>query len=670
MVNVPDSHWWLLGGAAGANIAKAWELAQGQGVTVGMIDGPVNAAHVDLFAAMTGSQAGIGIALSDSASADHGTQVAGIIVGRGDNLAGGIGSAPAAQIAASILALHAPINPSELAALISTQADVDVSNNSWGVPQAFADSFLQNAYRPVALALTQAVTTGRDGLGTVFVFAAGNGRLMIDGVNRGDDVNFHNLASSRHAIAVGATDATGGAAFFSSPGASLLLSAPGQGLITASGQGDGTAMVSGTSFAAPLVSATIALMLQVNPNLGYRDVQDILAISARPSTGPTAATNGATMVNGGGFVFDRSVGFGRLDADAAVRLARHWTAQSTAANERQLGADLDSTPTSDGDISVFSAHIAQGAAFNLDAVELTLTLVDPNLRNLRIEVISPDGTRSLITENMVPAGGRTNLNFAFTSVAHRGEDVAGTWRLELSHPGGNPGMLVSAAKLDFFGDFDQANDTQYITRAFGHQARQDASRLALVDDDGGQDVLNCAATGQGITVDLLQEQGQIRGHVVQIVGFETVIGSAKADRISGDGQANRLIGDDGDDRVSGRAGADLVCGNSGSDRLMGGAGADTLDGGADGDWLCGGAGADQFVFALGTGPSALDRIVDFTPGVDQIILHGTQGAGEMRADGKTGILYFDPDGEGTQPEFAVVRLNTGLLVTADDVMLL
>ena len=49
------------------------------------------------------------------------------------------------------------------------------------------------------------------------------------------------------------------------------------------------------------------------------------------------STNGVGNFNGGGLVFDRNMGFGTLDAEAAVKLAHHWTQQSTAANEDHLG---------------------------------------------------------------------------------------------------------------------------------------------------------------------------------------------------------------------------------------------------------------------------------------------------------------------------------------------
>jgi subtilisin family serine protease len=70
------------------------------------------------------------------------------------------------------------------------------------------------------------------------------------------------------------------------------------------GSGDYVTM-SGTSYSAPTVAGVIALMLQANPNLGFRDAQEILAYSAK-LTDPTntgRAYNGAHDWNGGGLHF-------------------------------------------------------------------------------------------------------------------------------------------------------------------------------------------------------------------------------------------------------------------------------------------------------------------------------------------------------------------------------
>lgn len=70
-----------------------------------------------------------------------------------------------------------------------------------------------------------------------------------------------------------------------------------------------------------MVSGVIALMLEVNPSLSYRDIMHILVESADqvdPSD-PEWKSNGANKL------VNHSYGFGLVDADRAVAMAMTWT---------------------------------------------------------------------------------------------------------------------------------------------------------------------------------------------------------------------------------------------------------------------------------------------------------------------------------------------------------
>src|SRR6185437_1692059 len=114
----------------------------------------------------------------------------------------------------------------------------------------------------------------------------------------------------------------------------------------------------------------IALMLQANPDLGFRDVQEILALTARNSDPGNASwqTNGAHDWNGGGMHFSEDYGFGLVDATAAVRLAESWIKQSTYADmSSETVAHTDNAAIPDGAGSLQS-HITLGSALLLDRV--------------------------------------------------------------------------------------------------------------------------------------------------------------------------------------------------------------------------------------------------------------------------------------------------------------
>ncbi|GIV59198.1 MAG: hypothetical protein KatS3mg043_0287 [Rhodothermaceae bacterium] len=110
-------------------------------------------------------------------------------------------------------------------------------------------------------------------------------------------------------IAVGAVDANGVRAFFSSVGPTADgrikpdVAALGMEVhLAASDTGYGLSQ--GTSFSAPMVAGIVALLLQVNPDLDPATVRDILRSTASRAGNP-----------------DNTLGWGLVDADAAVALA-------------------------------------------------------------------------------------------------------------------------------------------------------------------------------------------------------------------------------------------------------------------------------------------------------------------------------------------------------------
>ncbi len=102
----------------------------GGGVTIGLIDSRVSFAHVDRLARSLGS----GPALTEFAMVgatggnDHRTQIASLIVGRGENSVGGVAAAPDALVIASILTANHPLDLDELAALLRGRAAFAVSH--------------------------------------------------------------------------------------------------------------------------------------------------------------------------------------------------------------------------------------------------------------------------------------------------------------------------------------------------------------------------------------------------------------------------------------------------------------------------------------------------------------------------------------------------------------
>jgi Ca2+-binding RTX toxin-like protein len=115
-----------------------------------------------------------------------------------------------------------------------------------------------------------------------------------------------------------------------------------------------------------------------------------------------------------------------------------------------------------------------------------------------------------------------------------------------------------------------------------------------LDGGEGEDTANFGRIGRPVAVDLKEGTATGQG-TTTLVSIEHVIGSPRADVISGDGNRNILDGGDGKDEIRGQAGRDQVIGGLGNDRLFGGADRDTLDGGKGKDQLNGGKGRDTCI---------------------------------------------------------------------------
>ena len=593
--------WHLSANYAGSSdFINAWSQENAPGVVIGVVDEGVNYRHVDLQAAYNTTldydprDGGESDAAPDTAAQHHGTNVAGLLIGDINNRIGTVGGAQGSTITGTYLRFGTLFDLSELEGVIARQKNFDVSNNSWGFTQAFSDNFQSAQFAGTAAALQSVVEDGRDGLGTVMVVAAGNGKIETANGNTGDDSNFHNFSNSRFVIAVGAHDITGAPAFFSSPGTNILLTAPGVGLLTTDGTAPGSqgaAIVSGTSFAAPLVASTAALMLAENPDLGYRDVQKILAISATSRIDGLSQENGFGAFNGGGLMFQREGGFGMLDASAAVALARNWSQTSTFGNEEEL--DFSFTPATglNGTSATLQANltVSDPNGFSTGWVELDLVVTDANLKDLKVVLVSPDGTRAELAENLLQMGNRTYLSFTFSSIQTLGENPSGTWTLEFTHAHPSSNFAVYQADVHVYGDAGTPDDTYYYTSSYAALAAADPSRTHAVDTDGGADTLNFAAGNDKIVLDLSgATAGAFEGTPIFLDGaFENAIGTVHDDTLIGSAAANRLVGD---------LGSDVLFGAAGDDTLLGGPGDDVLDGGAGSDTIDGGAGVDAAVF--------------------------------------------------------------------------
>lgn len=132
----------------------------------------------------------------------------------------------------------------------------------------------------------------------------------------------------------------------------------------------------------------------------------------------------------------------------------------------------------------------------------------------------------------------------------------------------------------------------------------------------GRDAAKLLGTTHG---DLILGNG-LKNSISGGKGADTLLGGASGDRLKGGAGQDVLSGGFGNDRLEGGSGDDILEGGDGDDRLIGGPGDDKLIGGPGSNRLTGGPGADEFHFSALRTIINSNRITDFEPGIDKIVI--------------------------------------------------
>ncbi|MCL1058857.1 S8 family serine peptidase [Shewanella gelidimarina] len=216
--------------------------------------------------------------------------------------------------------------------------------------------------------------------------------------------------------------------------------------------------MNGTSAATPSVAGVIALILSANPDLNWRDVREILAKTStkiNPELSPIMLdvagkadfeAMGAWIDNAAGYHFNNLYGFGRVDATAAVNLARAYKVNlgvyviSDWTQKDKLDKAIpDGNPSGVTDSNTVLDNLV------IEGVQIELNIDHKRLPDLAIELISPSGTHSMV---MTPYNGFTYQGVAdqtkpdeivtgyvdtpMLSNAFYGEESAGDWTLKVT----------------------------------------------------------------------------------------------------------------------------------------------------------------------------------------------------------------------------------------------
>lgn len=471
----------------------------GEGTTIGVVDTGLEVCHPDLHANVDTtdsinfrSSVDVENGYYDSITSDpfnpvttgdHGTSVAGVIAAIENNGAGGRGIAPKARLR-GLNYLQNQTLPNLVRAVGDGSSSNDADIAVLGFGSFRATRFDHDHYAIFG----RGSRYGRDQRGTLYIKAAGNSFAKCNALRHviHTEIGCWNSNSDAinnvpYVIVVGAIDARGEHAPYSTSGSNLWISAPSGtsspldvGLVTTDQYGrsrgygilnedpswlldrdnpdrDYMSTFIGTSGAVAQVSGAIAILLEVQPDLTFRDVKHILASTAQtmdPNSRPTKVVISETPYllqsgwteNGAGYAYHNQYGFGAIDVDAAVEMAKswepdglgslavtRWIGSSQAPSENAIripdheGAGVievlnveypleyeicsqqppephcvSREPQSIGFSRDLNAQNAVVTAIHLEAVMLRIQISHLRMSDLGIHLISPSGTESIL----------------------------------------------------------------------------------------------------------------------------------------------------------------------------------------------------------------------------------------------------------------------------------
>ncbi|MGB1495508.1 MAG: S8 family serine peptidase [Candidatus Thalassarchaeaceae archaeon] len=434
-----DEQWHLqntgqTGGVTGedVNITSVWDSYNGTGIVISVVDDGLDHEHPDIEGNYNSSYSFDWCNNDPDPSPNswdaHGTAAGGVAAAVGDNGIDVTGAAFGANLSGSTLIACSTSDQMEANALSFQKNNIDIYTNSWGPAD---DGQTLTGPGPLTLAaLENGVYEGRSGLGNIYTWAAGNG------LESNDNANYDGYANSRYTIAVTAINHLGQQSYYAEPGANILVAAhsngDGEGITTTDNEGSGgysngdvTDNFGGTSSATPLAAGVIALILEANINLTWRDVQHIIVQSSRVND----ENDSSWEINGAGLQVSHKYGFGVIDAGAAVSLAENWTNVEIESNF-SYGPFSPSfgIPDDDSEWSEFSLNVTSDV--NIESVDLIADITHTSRGDLDIVLVSPSGKESWLAESRSD-NGNGYQDWMFNTVHHWGEEAVGEWKLKI-----------------------------------------------------------------------------------------------------------------------------------------------------------------------------------------------------------------------------------------------
>ena len=422
-LNIQDplykDQWYLkntgqFGGKPGVdiNIEPVWRRGNaGQGIKVGVIDYLVDHKHPDLSDNVPSGNLD-NVKGADICDFAHGTQVAGLIAARDNNI-GIRGVAYRSELYSYTFGVNDKDFPIDLKKDIirifnrSESKQIAVYNGSLGtaINFMFSLSYLDDKLKE---AFDKVTKEGFYGKGSSLVFAAGNTAMATSSneafLNHHATIAVNSISKDEKVIPSGSMKAGG------TVGTNIWLASPSKlgrffgNMISTDNAGvcgrskGDYANFGMTSAAAPLVSGIVAILRQINSNLTWRDIKIILAESAKKLKNGRWQETGRMYSSGGVQKYDRYIGFGLVDASAASQLAKNWRLLPTMKKIELENKNMISTEKMD--VTHSTTINVSGSDINfIESVNIEIDFATKKQENLwqkyfELSLVSPDGKQA------------------------------------------------------------------------------------------------------------------------------------------------------------------------------------------------------------------------------------------------------------------------------------
>ncbi|KAG7293431.1 hypothetical protein NEMBOFW57_003481 [Staphylotrichum longicolle] len=357
----------------------------------------------------------------------HGTRCAGEVSAAKNHVCG-VGVAYDSKIAGLRILSKLISDADEAIAMNYDFQHNEIYSCSWGPPDDGKSMDAPGIL--IRRAMLNAVQNGRQGLGSIYVFASGNG------AQNEDNCNFDGYTNSIYSITVGAIDRKGLHPYYSEKCSAGLVvtysSGSGDAIHTTDvGQNACSNGHGGTSAAAPLAAGIFALALEVRPDLSWRDMQYLAMDTAVPINLDSGDYQDTTI----GKKFSHTFGYGKLDTYAIVEAAKTWKKVKPQAWFYSPWIHVNQAiPQGDKGVAVgFEVTEAMLKDANLERLEhvtVTMNVEHGRRGDISVDLISPNKIVShLSVTRKLDDSTEGYDDWTFMSVVHWGESGVGTWTI-------------------------------------------------------------------------------------------------------------------------------------------------------------------------------------------------------------------------------------------------